>query len=55
VHYKLYPPSLMFEYVRPENIQVKHLFGAPLQGRLLAIPTDIRSDFRGLLEGNTLA
>jgi len=34
---------------------VKHLSGAPHQGRLLASPTNIRLSWKGLPETNTLA
>jgi hypothetical protein len=31
-------------WVRPEYTQVEHISGAPLKGRLLASPTNIRLD-----------
>jgi hypothetical protein len=34
---------------------VKHLSGAPLYGMLLALPTNIRPDWKGLPGTNTLA
>jgi hypothetical protein len=38
-----------------EPTRVKHLSGVPLQGRLLASPTNIRLDWKGLPRTNTLA
>ncbi len=34
---------------------MKHILGAPLYGRLLASPTNIRLGWKGLSETNTLA
>jgi hypothetical protein len=41
--------------VRQEPTQVKHLSGAPLKGRLLTLPTNIRPGRKGLLWTNTVA
>jgi hypothetical protein len=41
--------------IRPEHTRVKHLSGAPLQGRPLALPTKIRQGWKGLPRTNTLA
>jgi hypothetical protein len=41
--------------VRPEPIRVKHLSGAPLYGRPLASPINIRLGWTGLPGTNTLA
>ncbi len=41
--------------VRQEHTQVKHLSGATIQVRLLALPSNIRLDWNGLLGTNTLA
>ncbi len=38
-----------------ELTQEKHPSGAPLKGRLLALPTYNRLDWEGLPAGNTLA
>ncbi len=42
-------------WVRLEPIQVNHYLVAPLQGRILALPTNIRLGWKGLLATNTLA
>ncbi len=41
--------------VRPKPILMKHLSSAPLQGRLLALPTSIRIIWKGKPVKNTLA
>ncbi len=41
--------------VRLEPNKVKHLSGAPLKGRLLALSTNIRLGWKGLTETNTPA
>jgi len=49
-----FQPCLMFG-VRPELTQVKRLLSAPLQGMLLALPTNIRLGWKGLPGTNTVA
>jgi hypothetical protein len=41
--------------VRQEPMQVKHTSGAPLLGRLPALPKNIRLGWKGLPGANTLA
>ncbi len=41
--------------VRPKHTRVKHLSGAPLQGRLLTLPTNLRLGLKGLPGTNILA
>jgi len=41
--------------VGQELTQVKHLSGAPLEGRLLALPTNNRLGWKDLPGANTLA
>ncbi len=40
---------------KAERTQVKHLSDAPLKGRLLALPTNIRLGWKGLPGTNILA
>jgi len=42
-------------WVRPESTRVKHLSGAPIQCRLLTLPTNIRQDRKGWPGTNTVA
>jgi hypothetical protein len=42
-------------WARSEPTQVKQLSGAPLEGRLLALKTNLRLDRKGLPGTNTLA
>jgi hypothetical protein len=41
--------------VRPELTQVTHLSDAPLKGRVLTLPTNIRLGWKGLPGTNALA
>ncbi len=50
--YEIDPRSLL---VRQDPTQVKHLSGAPLKGRLMALSTNNRLGWNGLLGANTLA
>ncbi len=51
---KPFQPSLIL-WVRLESTRVKQLPGAPLLGRLLASPTNVRLGWKGLPRTNTLA
>jgi hypothetical protein len=41
-------------WVREESTKVKHLSGAPLQGKLLALPSNNELGWKGLPGANTL-
>ncbi len=48
----------MFVTVKPLGLnptRVKYLSAAPLKGRLLALPTNIRLGWKRMTEANTLA
>ncbi len=47
--------NIIFARLTPKPNGMKHLSGAPLQGRLLASLTNIRLGWRGLPGTNTLA
>jgi hypothetical protein len=51
---KTFQPDQMY-VGRLEPTRVKHFSGAPLYGRLLASPTNIRLGLKGLPRTNTLA
>jgi len=48
-------PSLFTSLFNSEPTQVKHLSSAPLKGRPLSLPANIRLDWKGLPGTNTLA
>ncbi len=48
-HEKLSIIKYVSLYVRPEPTRVQHLQGGPLQGRLLALLTNIRLGWKGLI------
>jgi hypothetical protein len=50
----LKPQVILIVIIRPELTRVKHLSGAPLYGKLLASPANIRLDWKGLPRTNTL-
>ncbi len=53
--WQAYQPSLMFESKAIIYPQVKHVSIAPLQGRLRALPTNIRLGWKVLKWTNTTA
>ncbi len=52
---KPFQPSLFFFPVRPKPTRVKYLSGAPLEGRFLSLPSNIRLGTKGLPGPNTPA
>ncbi len=52
---KPFQPSLLFASKAKAYTSPNHLKGAPLYGRLLALPTNIRLDWKGLTGTNTIA